>query len=370
MVPSTPAFIARMAAAVIAAMLLLGWGESAAFAGTNDVTWSVSPADSTGPDGRRWVDATVDPGQTHADHFAVTNNSAIEVTFALAAADGYITDTGRFNMLPANQPSVDAGSWITVEPSVTVPPNSTAVIPFTLTVPQNVTPGDHAAGIAATVANVGNAADGSAITVQSRVGFRVMTRVTGPLNSSVSVESLDATYSGSWNPFAAGAVDVTFEVRNDGNVAAVIDGAVTSGDGEAAVQSDQGTLLPGDETRSVAHVHPVWPLGITAGEVTIIARTVEEDSTGGISFPAVVQKYTVWAVPWPQMGAVSVTVLVVLAIWMFRAHSRRKIARLIARARDAGYAEADARSTQNSGPRDQPEGRSQQSHAAAADVGG
>jgi hypothetical protein len=36
-------------------------------------------------------------------------------TSALAAADGYVTDTGRFSMLPTAAESQDAGTWVGVD---------------------------------------------------------------------------------------------------------------------------------------------------------------------------------------------------------------------------------------------------------------
>src|SRR5215217_7145419 len=55
------------------------------------ITWSVAPADASGPDGRRVVDLELEPGERVVDHVAVSNHSATEVTFALTANDGYLT---------------------------------------------------------------------------------------------------------------------------------------------------------------------------------------------------------------------------------------------------------------------------------------
>lgn len=64
-------------------------------------------------------------------------------------------DKVRFNVLPSNATSVAASSWISVVEKFTVAPGSAAVVPFAVAVPSNATPGDHAAGIAASVLSKG-----------------------------------------------------------------------------------------------------------------------------------------------------------------------------------------------------------------------
>jgi hypothetical protein len=97
------------------------------------------------------------------------------VTLRISAADGYFQENGRFSMLPSDKESVDAGLWIEVQDEVTVGAGETVIVPFTTTVPENATPGDHAAGIAASVLSQQVEEDGAMAGVESRVGFRVMT---------------------------------------------------------------------------------------------------------------------------------------------------------------------------------------------------
>ena len=106
------------------------------------------------------------------EHLLVRNLSTTAVTFQLTAADGYFTSNGRFNMLTSDRSSTDAGTWITMQDSVRVASGADAIVPFTVTVPENATPGDHPAGVAAGVRS-----GKGEVGVESRVGFRVMTRV-------------------------------------------------------------------------------------------------------------------------------------------------------------------------------------------------
>ena len=191
-----------------------------AFADGEDasVTWSVQPADESGPDGRSWIEQTLDPGEHVVEHLALRNLSASTVTFAIKAADGYLTSTGRFNMLPSETKSVGAGTWIEPPGTVEVAAGATQIVAFTITVPDDATPGDHAAGIAATVQSAGSNGDGAQIAIESRVGFPIMTRVTGELKPSLVVESVRIDYTMAWSPFSPGQLTAIYRLVNDGNV--------------------------------------------------------------------------------------------------------------------------------------------------------
>ncbi|WP_328794518.1 hypothetical protein [Herbidospora solisilvae] len=187
------------------------------------------------------------------EHLAVRNFSDGEAVFALKAADGYLTDKGRFNMLRSDQASTDGGTWIDVQKEVKVAANATTVVPFTITAPKDAAPGDHPAGVAATVTSAGGT-----VAVESRVGFRVMMRATGTVRAQVAVTGLTATYEQPWNPFSSGV----------GNVA---------------------EIFPGDSRTVATRIGGVWALGPMSANVTV-TPSVE----GGTPMSADV---TLWTVP-------------------------------------------------------------------------
>ena len=310
------------------------------------VRWATTPADESGPDGRRVVEHTLDPGESVEEHLAVRNVSGDEVTFRLAAADGFYTRTGRFDMLASGEESVAAGTWITLPETVTVPAGETAVVPFTITVPANTEPGDHAAGITASVMSVQSAEDGTSVGVESRVGFRVTTRVTGELTPSAAVANVSGTYSGSWNPFRAGELNVSFEVLNEGNTRLFIDGEVAAaGHTVAVAPGEQRQEILRDDTRDLAVViDQVWPLFVVPVTLTIVPEMVALDGSTATLDPIVVET-TVWAVPWPHLLLLLGLVLLVGAIVGGRRKSRRRLEQMLADARAEGrrtVAEEDA----------------------------
>lgn len=325
-------------AGVLALFVVLGLaGTAAATEEPPPVRWSATPADESGPDDRRVVEHTLDPGEAVDEYLAVRNLSEEEVTFTLSAADGFYTRSGRFDMLASDQESVAAGTWITLPETVTVPAGETEVVPFSISVPPRTEPGDHAAGITASVRSVQSAEDGTSVGVESRVGFRVTTRVTGELTPAAIAENLSGTYSGTWNALRPGQVTVNFDVLNDGNTRLFADGTVEAGGRTVALAPD-GTrheLLPGGSRTLSVVVDDVWPLFAVPVEVTVMPEMVAMDGSTAILDPVVVTA-TVWAIPWPQLLLLAGLVLVLGAIFWGRRRSRQRLERMLAEARDEG----------------------------------
>ncbi|BBH70581.1 hypothetical protein ACTI_72660 [Actinoplanes sp. OR16] len=322
----------RVAALVIAAALVLPATPAMASSSSSDVTWTVQPATATGPDGRRWVERTLDPGQVVTEHLAVRNFSSSPVSFALTAADGYLTGKGRFNMLPSSSPSTDGGTWIAVQDAVTVGAGETAVVPFTITVPANATPGDHPAGIAASVAG-----DRGTVQVESRVGFRVLLRASGTVQPALSVDDVSAVYSRSWNPLKPGALTVSYAVANTGNIRLSVADRVraselfglssASAPGSVAVSgaaAAPGDILPGGTRTGTARVEGVWGLGR-------VRTTIDLTSDASASVTV-----TTWVVPWPQLFLALGVVALLLAVRAAGRLRRRRLDALLAQARLEG----------------------------------
>ncbi|GGR13756.1 DUF916 domain-containing protein [Agromyces mediolanus] len=309
--------------------------------GEAPVTWSVAPATEQGADGRAWVELELDPGATVTEHLAVRNLGDAPVVFALGAADGYFTPSGRFNMLASDAESVDAGTWIALPETVEVAAGGTAVVPFTVTVPERATPGDHAAGVAASITSVAEG-DGATLGVESRVGFRVMTRVSGELEPGLAVAA-GGGYRLSWNPFAPGAIELSAELENTGNVRLALDpsaeagGARRTADGVAEGQRVE--LLPG-ERRTVRFTMPaVWPT-VLAGAVLRVEGGAIDPSGEAAGIDPVVREVTIWALPVPQLAVLAGAALLALGILLGRRRSRARLERLLEDAHHAGRREA------------------------------
>jgi hypothetical protein len=332
--------------AVLTAALLLTAPSSAQAstvpgATSSATTWSVTPADENGPDGRHWIEQNVDPGQVVRENIAVRNLGSETIEFALSAADGYLTDKGRFNMLPSDQTSVDAGTWIAMSPTATIEAGQTAVVPVTISVPQNATPGDHAAGVAASIRSQSAGQSGSGVGVESRVGIRVILHVGGELTPAVSVSHVSVEYIGEANPFTPGIARVTYALVNTGNttLSAGAQVKVSGPFGLASTASDDAPqeLLPGG-TRSATRDITVWPWSIIFADVSAVA--VESASAEAVTAdPATASTL---AIGWSQLTLLLVLAALIAAWVRSRRRERERIQGLIEAARRDGAEQASA----------------------------
>lgn len=304
---------------------------------TPSLTWAVQPADRHGPDRRRWMEHTLNPGQVVTEHLAVRNFSGRTAVFFLKAADGYLTDKGRFNMLPSHQASVDGGTWIKVQDTVTVPAKATTVVPFTITVPRDAKPGDHPAGIAATIT-----ATGGTVAVESRVGFRVMIRVTGTITAALTVDDLTTTYQHSWNPFKAGTIHLRYTTTNNGSVTATGTSHATTtalfGTTAHRARAQVGQTLPGGTHHIDLHISGVWALGPLKTTVDLTPALLASDTSNADIRPTSATT-TVWTLPWPQLTLATLLTTLALTGRTLNRHRRQRLANLLARARDEGREE-------------------------------
>jgi hypothetical protein len=325
------------AAIVTAALVAVGVVAAtapAAASPTEDpaVSWSLAPATPEGPDGRSWVEQDAAPGETVTEHLALRNLGTTATTFILTAADGYFTDTGRFSMLQAGDTSVGAGTWISVAPDVAVEPGATVVVPFTVTVPENATPGDHAAGIAASIVSSGTTSDGTRVGVESRVGFRVITQVEGALAPALAVDDLSADYSPSFNLFTPGEVAIRYTAENAGNT------QLTVGETVGGATTARGDLFPGETRAVVVEPTAAWPLGLVTMEVVVEATVPGDD---GLAVAPVTTTVTFWAMPWLHLATLAGIAVVVAALVFARRRSRANVERLVEQARAEGRRELE-----------------------------
>lgn len=306
-----------------------------------NVTWSVRPGDADGPDGRSWIEWEADPGAERTEHLVVSNFGDSEVEFRLTAADGYFTDTGRFSMLSSDRVSTEAGTWITLPDAVVVPAGGSEVVPFTITVPSDAGPGDHPAGVAASILSVGSGAVG----VESRIGFRVMTRVTGELRAEITA-GVSGGFTGSVNPFEPGRLEVAYDITNTGNTRLRTQPAVTVAgpfglDATEHLGEEIVDIAPGETRTGVVRVDRAWPL--FRYDVRVAATPVAvSDELRVDGARTATASAGIAAVPLSQLA--TLTMAAGLLLWWLwqRRRSRATTARLLEAARAEGRAETIA----------------------------
>ncbi|MFJ6481896.1 WxL protein peptidoglycan domain-containing protein [Streptomyces sp. NPDC091682] len=294
-------------------------------------TFGVQPAGPKEPDTRAHFSYGVTGGAGLRDQIAVWNYGDEPLTVAVYASDAVNTADGGFDLLPAGQAPKDAGSWIKLEKdTVTVPPKANVIVPFTLAVPRDATPGDHTAGIVATLAAGGQDAQGNKVRLDQRVGTRVYLRLAGELTPRLAVEDVKASYAGTPNPFGTGSATVTYTLRNTGNVRlgarqavrinGMLGGSVTEGG-----LKDLGDLLPGSSLTITAKADGVRPALRSSAVVSVQAVATREGVDPKL--PSLTRSASLWTVPWTLLALVLATTA--CGLWLWR---RRRLARAAATA--------------------------------------
>src|SRR5699024_81071 len=221
----------------------------------------------------------------------------------------------------------DVGAWIGLDEEVTVEPGDGALVPFTLSVPEDAMPGDHAGGIVASVTTETTDAEGQRVLVDNRVGSRVYLRVAGAIDPVLAVTGMDVQFERSWIPFSTGTASVTYDIENVGNVRLSGEQTLTGhglfGLGEQTVTLDGvDEVLPGDSVTVSTQVEDIAPLFRLTQEAAVNPQPPETGSADVIPAVQATAAVGVWAVPWPEVIIVGLLILgVAWSLWRRR---RRK----------------------------------------------
>ncbi len=304
---------------------------------SNQVTWGVAPAENNLGKNRARFTYTVPAGAQILDAMTVVNRSTTSITVRTYASDAFTTSSGTMDLLPATEKPVDIGSWITVkQPTITLKPQQAAVVPFTLTVPANATPGDHTGGV---VASLITNEERTSVNLERRLGSRIYLRVLGTLNPALDISGVRVGHHGTINPAAGGSATVTYTVTNSGNVRLRARQSIhVSGPqgilGHTTTLTDLPELLPGSSITRTATVHGVWP----ATHLTAVVRL--RPFAGPDSPPtnaaAVTGSGTAWGWPYGQAIVLAIAIGAALAYRWLRQRRKAKVAVAI----DAAVAQA------------------------------
>ncbi|MFJ6569860.1 WxL protein peptidoglycan domain-containing protein [Streptomyces sp. NPDC091292] len=295
------ALVRTVVLALLTALALTTLPAGPAHAATGDVTWTVRTAPNDYGADRSSFSHAVNPGGQIKDAMVVANRGKDPLTLAVYAADGYTTGTGQLDLLTRDKKSVGVGAWLHADrASVVVRPGKTVTVPFTITVPDNATPGDHVGGI---LTSLKQPDDEKGINVDRRLGIRVKLRVSGEVKPSLKVENLKVAYEGKLTPFASGDATLTYTIHNTGNVAlsATQKGSVAGPFGwfekAAGAISPPPELLPGESWKMRVPVKGVTP-AFTLTATTTLTPVLTDASGSTSSLPPVEATATGWAVPW------------------------------------------------------------------------
>jgi hypothetical protein len=307
-------------------------------AATGDrLTIGLQPASATAPDPRAHYDFRLAPNAVRVDHVAVFNYSAKPVVVGLAARDALTTRGGGLDVEPTATKPRDVGAWIALGATrLRLAPRTRVIVPFQLGLPYNAAPGDHTGAIVASLVTTSTSPDGRRVEVENRVGLRIYLRVAGAVTRRLSVTALRASFRGGARPLAGGPVDVSFTLRNTGNVRLGARERVTVRDafgrtvGSALLDAPL-VLLPGSSIPVAVRVGPV--VGTVRMSASVDVEPLRLEGDPGPDLPHVTRSVSFWALPWLSLLGLC---LLVAGLVGWRVRRRRRPPRRARHRREPG----------------------------------
>jgi hypothetical protein len=304
------------------------------------VGFGIVPATAKDLDVRSLFSFGLSPGSVAYDHVAVVNYSPKALNLDVYATDALNSAEGGYALRAATDKPSDLGAWVVVgeksrRRTVSVPGRrkdgspGRVILPVAISVPANATPGDHAAGIVASLITLGKNPTGQNVRLEQRVAGRIYVRVSGKLQPDLAVTALKATYIKGDRPFASGSVRVDYTITNGGNLRMGFNPSVEVagpfGVGRrSAAGSRVAELLPGSSQRIRTTVSGIWPMGYD--NVTVVAAPVAAIAAAAPPVEPARETIRIWVITWELMLEL-LLLSALLGYLIVRHMSRRRQAR-------------------------------------------
>lgn len=165
---------------------------------------------------------TLEPGDVQKEGVLTVNNTAERKTMLVYAVDSTPSTGGAFACAQFSDIKKDVGAWIMLEKSeVTLDPGTNELVPFTISVPQNASVGEHN-GCIVMQEKKEKAQAGSGASLSFRTGLRVAITIPGELTRKLELAGFTVSKSKD-NSFLLHPL-----VKNTGNVSIDADAVVVT----------------------------------------------------------------------------------------------------------------------------------------------
>lgn len=163
---------------------------------------------------------TLEPGAKKGDQLYLSNGGDTDETVQLYAVDGIVSNTGAFTCKQEVEERTGLGRTIQLTKSeVVVPANGNMLVDFTVTLPNVIDVGEHDGCIVIQKKENETTATGS-IQVHTRTAVRVVVLVPGNIHREVSITDFTAASSYMKGNKTIVGPQVSFGLKNSGNVSA------------------------------------------------------------------------------------------------------------------------------------------------------
>lgn len=183
------------------------------------------------------------PGQQKTDAVTVFNGTSKKQTIAVYPVDAVLSSGGAFACAQRADTQTGVGTWIKLNrESVTLGPNSSQKVPFTVTVPKKADVGEHDGCIAIQAqSQTNNSSKTNGVILSFRSAIRVVVTVPGKIVKKLAINSLKINRSSSQGYVIVPTVNNMGNVSLDANVRVGLDNVVL---GRAASKNGIFPVLP------------------------------------------------------------------------------------------------------------------------------
>jgi hypothetical protein len=301
------------------------------------VGFGVVPATAKAVDVRALFSYGLTPGSVAYDHVAIVNYSTKKLALDVYAADASNAADGGYTLRAATDKPSDLGAWVVVgdksrSRTVSVPGRrkdgspGRVILPVSINVPSNATPGDHAAGIVASLSTLGKNPKGQNVRLEQRVASRVYVRVSGTLHPDLAVTAMKATYVKGDHLWKPGSVRVDYTITNGGNLRMgyrpSVEVAGPFGLGRTTARGKPvAEMLPGSSHTVRSTVRGVWPTGYL--HITVVAEPIAAVAAAVPPVEPARQTIRIWAITL-QLLLFLLVLLALIGYLVFRRLRRRR----------------------------------------------
>ena len=264
----------------------------------------------------------LNPGDTFSTSVTVTNPEPTTNKFTVGVQDiSGLKATGEPIFTSSTVPNYGVSSWVNIgTPTITVPPNGSVNVPFTITVPKDAAPGGHYGAIFVNYGASRPAINGSGIGYQ--VGSLIEIRIAGNANEAMEVQQFSTDKSLYQSP----NVNFTAVVANQGNVLLQPRGPIDITNmfgqkvGSIVMNDNNDSVFPGQNRSFTAN----WTgSGFMFGQFTASMALAYGDNGARTTAASL----SFWIIPIVPIIAVlaSIIFFVSIFVWSIRAYVRKRV---------------------------------------------
>lgn len=292
--------------------------------------FGLGPASAKAIDGRPYFAWAATANGVLTDHVAIVNFGAVPVTLHVFSSNAVSLAHGNTGFESAGQSRGGLASWITLHfpngsSTLHLKARTKVIVPITLQVPQNASPGDHEGAIIASLTSTIVSKNHAKVHLVQQVAARIVLRISGKLRPLLTVSGLRVTYDDRISPTESGVATLHFTVNNSGNLLLggkpVVTVSGLFGSAAAGHVATVPVLLPGGSDSESVTIPGVYPQFLMNAKVTVTPTVVAGQYDRGLTLYSANTSF--WAVP--VILLIIVIVLILLAgLWIWR-HRRRRI---------------------------------------------